>query len=171
MMVVQLANFGERTATPTTSSWAQLRQEQLDAVAAADKAALVSAIDIGEATDIHPANKNVLGKRLAMAAEGKSMPMPVSAIMSDNMITVRFSGVEGPLRAYGGPYALGIELCGEAQESCRYVLPVLDGDAVRLNAGDGQPVTRVRYAWADAPVVNLYDARDLPVPGFELPVQ
>ena len=38
-------------------------------------------------------------------------------------------------------------------------------------AGDGQPVTRVRYAWADYPVVNLYDVDLLPVPVFELPVQ
>jgi sialate O-acetylesterase len=37
-------------------------------------------------------------------------------------------------------------------------------------AGDGQPATRVRHAWADAPVVNLYDARPIPVPGFELPI-
>jgi hypothetical protein len=41
------------------------------------------------------------------------------------------------------------------------------GDALVI-AGDGQPATRVRYAWADAPVVNLFDARPLPVPGFEL---
>ncbi len=171
VMVVQLANFGERVGKPEASSWAQLRQEQLDAVAAADDAALVTAIDIGEPTDIHPANKNVLGKRLAMAAEGKPMPMPVSATRSGDTVTVRFSGVEGGLRAFGGPYALGFELCGETQESCRYALPALSGDTVTLNAGDGQPVTRVRYAWADAPVVNLYDARELPLPGFELPVR
>ena len=171
VIVVQLANFGERTVQPQASSWADLRQEQLDAVVAASDAALVSAIDIGEPTDIHPANKNVLGKRLAMAAEGRPMPMPLSATMSDGIVTVRFSGIEGGLRAYGGPYALGVELCGEPQDSCRYALPALDGDTMRIDAGDGKPVTRVRHAWADAPVVNLYDARDLPVPGFELPIR
>ena len=31
-------------------------------------------------------------------------------------------------------------------------------------------MTRVRYAWADAPVVNLTDGRSLPIPGFEVPV-
>jgi sialate O-acetylesterase len=38
-------------------------------------------------------------------------------------------------------------------------------------AGDRQPVTRVRYAWSDYPIVNLYDEELLPAPVFELPVQ
>jgi sialate O-acetylesterase len=38
-------------------------------------------------------------------------------------------------------------------------------------ADDGQPVTRVRYAWADYPIVNLYGPERLPVPPFELPVK
>ena len=92
------------------------------------------------------------------------------AIRAGETITVRFSGIEGGLRAHGGPYALGVELCGETQESCRYVLPALQGDAM-LIAADGQAVTRVRHAWSDAPIVNLYDGRGLPVPGFELKVE
>ncbi len=38
-------------------------------------------------------------------------------------------------------------------------------------AGDGQPVAKVRYAWSDYPIVNLYDRDMLPVPVFELAVQ
>jgi len=38
-------------------------------------------------------------------------------------------------------------------------------------AGDGQPASRVRYAWGDYPVVNLYDLDMLPAPVLELPVQ
>ena len=46
---------------------------------------------------------------------------------------------------------------------------------VRLPLVDGMPFsgaapTRVRYAWADSPVVNTYDARELPLPGFEIAV-
>lgn len=170
MTVVQLANFGEEVSRPTASGWAQLRQEQLDGVAADKNAALVTAIDIGEPSDIHPANKNVLGKRLAIAAEGGAMPMPLDVSLSGGTVTVRFSGIEGGLQAHGGPYALGVELCGESQESCRFVLPALQGDTMRISARDGLPVTRVRHAWADAPIVNLYDGRGLPVPGLELAV-
>ncbi len=170
MLVVQLADYGARAAQPVASGWAQLRQDQLDGVKADSNAALVTAIDIGEPTDIHPANKNDLGKRLAMAAQGKPMPMPQSAVLAGGTVTVSFSGVEGGLQALGGPYALGVELCGATQESCRWAVPKLEGARMRILVGDGEAVTRVRHAWADAPVVNLYDGRGLPVPGFELAV-
>ena len=97
------------------------------------------------------------------------MPMPRKATITGDTVTITFSGVEGDLRAFGGPYALGVELCGEAQESCRFVLPDLVGDTMVVPL-DGQPAMRVRHAWADAPIVNLYDGRGLPVPGFELTI-
>ena len=168
ILVVQLADFGTPRAEPGPSGWAELRQDQLDGVAADANAALVTAIDIGEPSDIHPANKNVLGRRLAMAALGEAMPMPRAAVRSGDTITVRFDGVEGALSAIGG-YGLGVELCGAEEGTCRPALPRLDGSALVVPY-DGQPVTRIRHAWADAPLVNIYDARDLPLPGFEFKV-
>ena len=170
MLVVQLADYGQRVSQPVASGWADLREEQRLAVEADGNAALVTAIDIGEPSDIHPANKNVLGIRLAMAAMDQPLPMPDRAALQAEVITVTFSGVEGGLRAYGGPYPLGVELCGETQESCRYVLASANGNTLRI-AADGQPATRVRHGWADAPVVNLYDGRDVAVPGFELEIE
>lgn len=169
MLVVQLADFGKRVSEPTSSDWAQLRQEQLDAVQADANAALVTAIDLGEPTDIHPANKNDLGKRLASAFAGDPMPMPQGAVLAGGDVTVTFSGIEGDLVALGGASALGVELCGETQDSCRYVTPRLVGASMVIPA-DGQPAVRVRHAWSDAPIVNLYDRRGMPVPGFELEV-
>lgn len=170
MLVVQLANFGQRSADPVASGWAQLREEQLDAVAADKNAALVTAIDIGEPNDIHPANKNDLGKRLALAAEGKPMPMPQSAVLSGDTVTVNFTGVEGGMQALGGPYALGVELCGDSEDSCRWVLPALEGSRMLIPTGGMDSVAKVRHAWSDAPIVNLYDGREMPIPGFEMMV-
>lgn len=169
MLVVQLADFGARNSTPVESGWAQLRQDQIVGVKADANAAMVTAIDIGEATDIHPANKNDLGKRLAMAAQGKAMPMPQSAVRSGDAVVVSFLGVEGELKAMGGAAALGFELCDAGPGTCRWVTPRIDGTRVLLPTG-GESATRVRYAWSDAPIVNLYDGRGLPVPGFELPI-
>ena len=59
---------------------------------------------------------------------------------------------------------------GPANGSCRYADARLNGDTVEI-ASDGGPVARVRYAWADYPIVNLYDQDLLPAPVFELPVQ
>ena len=171
MLVVQLANYGPVATAPVASGWAELREEQRQVVVADPNAALVTAIDIGERTDIHPANKVVLGERLALAAQGEPMPMPQSAVLEGETLTVAFSDVEGGLRAWSGSYPLGVELCGEEQESCRWANAAISQDKwlIPVRAGE-PPVTRVRYAWADSPVVNAYDGRDLPLPGFELPI-
>ena len=171
MMVVQLANFGQMQDEPQASGWAEIREDQRQAVVADDNAALVTAIDIGEWSDIHPANKNTLGRRLSLAAREMQLPQPVSARLEGDTITVQFSGVEGALEAIGGPYPLGVELCGDAQESCRWVLAALWRDRMLIRADAAQPATRVRYGWADAPILNTYDGRDLPLPGFELEIQ
>jgi sialate O-acetylesterase len=64
---------------------------------------------------------------------------------------------------------IAFELCGADQASCRFATARIDGAAVRI-ARDNRPITRVRFAWADAPVVNLYDESGLPVSSFEVPV-
>ncbi|TIX52066.1 sialate O-acetylesterase [Alteraurantiacibacter aquimixticola] len=170
MLVVQLADYGQRVSQPVESGWADLREEQRQGVLADGNAALVTAIDLGEPSDIHPANKNVLGLRLAMAARGEALPMPDRAQRGGNAVAVTFTGVEGGLTAYGGPYPLGVELCGDAPGSCRYASAVVHGSSLLIPL-DGEPATRVRYAWSDAPVVNLYDGRDIAVPGFELEIE
>ncbi|MBO9579300.1 MAG: sialate O-acetylesterase [Sphingobium sp.] len=169
MLVVQLANFGPPQTAPAPSGWATIREDQRAIASNDGNAALVAAIDIGERTDIHPANKPLLGQRLAMAAQGVALPMPVSATREGGMIRLRFSGVEKGLAAWSGPAPLGFELCGADQSSCRYAQTRIDGADVMLS-DDGAPATRVRYAWGESPVVNLFDGRALPVPGFELPI-
>jgi sialate O-acetylesterase len=168
MLVVQLADFGERRSAPGESGWAQLRDEQRLGVAADANAAMVTTIDIGEPTDIHPANKNDLGKRLAAAFNTRAMPAPERATREGSRVTVSFTGIAGALVVQGGPYPLGVELCGAASGSCQFVIAKAEGNRLLLAVPDGMTPTRVRYAWADAPVVNLVDGEGMPVPGFEL---
>lgn len=169
MLVVQLANYGPVQLAPAKSGWADLREEQRQSVLADKNAELVTAIDIGERTDIHPANKQVLGHRLALAAQGIALPEPVEAVRDGDDVRIRFAGVDGKLIAWSGNGPLAFELCGDTQPSCRYAMARMDGTSVLL-AGDRKPATRVRYAWADSPVVNAYDDRAMPLPGFELPI-
>ncbi|QZH75691.1 MAG: sialate O-acetylesterase [Erythrobacter sp.] len=168
MLVVQLANYGEPSSVPVASGWAELREVERQAVLADPNAAIVTAIDLGEWSDIHPTNKVLLGQRLALAALGEALPQPVSAERIDGYVRVDFSGVEGALESWSGP-PLAFELCGETQESCRFAAGFVRGNAVLLPLDD-LPVTRVRHGWADAPVVNTFDARNIALPGFELAV-
>jgi sialate O-acetylesterase len=172
MLVVQLPNFGEVAERPVAAGWAEVREQQRRAVAADANAALIPTLDAGQRDDLHPPHKLPIGLRLAAAAQGEAMPMPVGARRELGLdyweIIVSFSGVQGGLHAWSGP-PLGFELCSETQASCRYADAMIRGDTVAI-VGDNEPVTRVRYAWADAPVVNLFDGRAISVPGFELGV-
>jgi sialate O-acetylesterase len=173
-LIVGLAGFQKPSSHPVESDWAALINEQRLAVQRDPRMALASAIDLGEIEDIHPANKQDVGRRLALAAHaivyrdgGTLGPLPVGAARQDNAIVVTFTK---PLQVLSSAKANGFELCGLGPATCRYADARVNGAEVDI-AGDGQPVTRVRHAWSDYPIVNLYDLDLLPAPVFELPVQ
>ena len=177
-LIVSLANFGAPQVEPRASGWAELRNEQRLAAARDPNAALVVAMDLGERGDIHPPNKQEVGLRLARGAaalaygakEPASGPEIARATRVADRVELHFTGVTGRLRTWSGTRALAFELCAQTQESCRYADAVVDGSLVRI-ASDGLPATRVRYAWGDAPVTNLYDEAPLPVGPFEVGIE
>ena len=173
-LIVGLAGWGKPASHPIESGWAALIDEQRLAVERDRRAALISAIDLGEPNDIHPANKQEVGRRLALAAHklvygdgGAAGPLPVSAARHGDSVVVTFTK---PLQVLSGANANAFELCGTSAGTCRYADARVRGSSVAI-AADGLPVSRVRYAWADYPVVNLYDLDLLPAPVFEIPVQ
>ena len=174
-LIVGLAGWGKPVSHPVDSGWAELINEQRLAVDRDPRAALTSAIDLGEPNDIHPANKQEVGRRLALAAKtlvypnsgGTVGPRPLGATRSGAGIVISF---DKPLQTLSGANANAVELCGPAKGSCRYALASVEGNKLVV-AADSQPIARVRYAWADYPLINLYDLDLLPVPVFELPVQ
>ena len=166
--LVQLAGYGPPATAPVESGWGHMRDVQRRIVMDDPSAWLASAIDLGERTDIHPANKLLLGQRLAMGALGQKLPMPQAAQRVAGGVRVSFTGIEGGLHSWSSAEAIGFELC-DAAGSCRYAPATADGDTVVIK-GDAVNAMRVRYAWAESPVVNLFDGRALPVPGFELPI-
>ncbi|MET0308201.1 MAG: sialate O-acetylesterase [Sphingomonas sp.] len=176
--IVQLSAYGEPAAAPGESGWAGLRNTQYRVAAADHNAAAVVTLDLGDPLDIHPGEKHEVGRRLARAmrslvykeAVPASGPVPLSARRNaDGTVSVKFAGVTGTLLARGSDRAIGFELCAAGPRSCRYVLGKPQGDEVVL-AGDGNPATRIRYAWADAPAVNLFDKAGLPAGTFELDI-
>jgi sialate O-acetylesterase len=176
-LVVQLANYGDVPTEPTESGYAELRDAQRAVVAKDAHAGLAVAIDIGERSDIHPANKQEVGRRLARAARhvvygealAPSGPVGSRASRSGKDIVVDFKDVQDRLTVLGARDISGFEVCGPSTGTCRFATAIADGNRVRITpAADS---TRVRYCWADSPICTLYDGSGLPAGPFELPIQ
>jgi sialate O-acetylesterase len=176
-LVVQLPNFGPAPTRPVESGWARLREAQRRAVARDGRAALVVTIDIGDRRELHPPDKQEVGRRLARAARhlvygepiSPSGPVAQRAVREGGCVVVTFGGVEGRLVAYSATEPIGFELCGADQASCRFVRAAIDGHHVVI-ADETGAATRVRYCWGDGPICTLYDESDLPAGPFELPI-
>lgn len=175
-LVAQLSAYGKVPTAPGQSGWAQLRQAQADAVKNDQHAALIVTIDVGDRFDIHPSQKAVVGERMARAARslayGKAgvagSPESTAVKRSGRDLLVSFKHTGAGLRTYSAAQAIGFEAC--TAKACRFVPAVAQGDKVRLTGANQPGVTHVRYAWADAPYVNLYSADDLPAVPFEMAV-
>ncbi|PTN55730.1 sialate O-acetylesterase [Stenotrophomonas panacihumi] len=178
LLIVQLAGYGAPSTQPAESGSAALRDQQRRVAAEDPRSGLAVAVDIGERTDIHPANKQELGRRLARAARhvvygealAPSGPVAVSATREGAAVVLGFDQIENGLVAYSAARPIGFELCGAAAGSCRYADARIDGARVVLDVPDGFASARVRYCWADSPVCTLYDGNGLPAGPFEIPV-
>ncbi|MNY72861.1 hypothetical protein D3C86_2115110 [compost metagenome] len=73
------------------------------------------------------------------------------------------------MRTYSAGQAIGFETCAGAL--CQYAMAQAQGDSVTLKGANQPGATHVRYAWADAPYVNLYSAEDLPAAPFEMAIK
>lgn len=176
-LIAQLAGWGPRNTAPIESGTADVREAQRRAALNDAHAAIAVTVDLGDVADIHPANKQDVGHRLARAArvlaygahQSRSGAEPTAAKRQGEAITIGFGSVEKQLSAFSG-VPTGFELCGIQPNSCRFVSATLAGDSVVLNL-DGRIATRVRYCWGDSPICNLTDASGLPVTPFELTIQ
>ncbi len=177
-LIVQLPDFGARPAVPAESGWAGVREAQRRAVAADAKAALIVTIDIGDASNLHPPNKQDVGRRAALAARKLIYGEPIAAAgpeawaisVEDSEVVVRFHDDGGGLVSYSSANPMAFELCGVAIDSCRFVDAHIIGADVRLSVPPQMNPTHVRYCWGDSPLCNLYDRSGLPAGPFELPV-
>lgn len=170
-LFVQLANFTPTFPEPRESAWAELREAQTMTLSLPNTGMAVI-IDIGEAGDIHPRNKQDVGKRLGLQAEkivygrevAASGPMYESMQIEEGKIRIKFKHADNGLSAKDGDLK-GFAIAGEDHKFV-WANAVIEGDSVVVSAeGVAKPV-EVRYAWDDNPVCNLYNGAGLPACPF-----
>ena len=169
---VQLANFRARKDDPGDSDWAELREAQSMALKLKNTGEAVI-IDIGEAGNIHPRNKQDVGKRLAVWALAKnyrrhvvrSGPRYDSMTVEGNRIRLTFKHVAGGVTAKGGLMLEGFAIAGQDRKFV-WASARIEGDTIVVWSSQVLDPASVRYAWADNPVCNLYNQAGLPASPF-----
>ena len=172
-LFVQLAGYGPDQPESADCPWAELREAQAMALSLPGTG-MATAVDIGNAEDMHPKNKQDVAHRLVLAAAkltyGEDIvysgPTYQSAQIEGGRIRVRLSNLGGGLRAkdrYG--YLRGFEIAGG---DGKYVWAQArqDGhDVLVFNESIQHPVF-VRYDWSNTPDGNLFNADGLPATPF-----
>ena len=130
-------------------------------------------IDIGEANDIHPRNKQDVGLRLALPALAKlhgfiklvySGPIYRSMKAEKKRIRIFFEQVGGGLVVHGKKLE-GFAIAGKDKRFV-WAEASLEGNTVVVSSLQAPKPVAVRYAWADSPICNLFNASDLPASPF-----
>jgi sialate O-acetylesterase len=135
-------------------------------------------IDIGEVDNIHPKNKQEVGKRLALVALAKvyerlvvySGPEYDSFAIEDGNVRVKFKAPPPSKELPGGLEAKGGELKGFLiAGDDKKLVPAkakIDGQTVVVWSESVAKPVAVRYAWEANPACNLYNKEGLPAAPF-----
>ena len=174
---VQLANYLQRKDLQPQSGWAALREVQRKAQKL-DGVGMMVNIDIGMANDIHPKNKQEVGRRLALLALNRTYGRE-EACSAPEYLQMNVSDGKALLSFMPG---FGNDMLAENSAITGFTVAGPDHQwhvAKAHTEGNGQFIWRVvvecpevphpvavRYAWADNPECNLKTVSGLPVGPF-----
>ena len=172
-LFVQLANFGRKTEQPGASNWALLRESQLKTLVLPNTGMAV-AIDIGEWNDVHPKNKEDVGKRLAIAAQKVaykeqlvySGPLYKSMRIRKGKAVLLFDCFGSKLNFQDESDLKGFTIAG-ADKNFVWAKAKIEGNKVVVWSDTIKEPVAVRYAWANNPEqANLTNMEGLPASPF-----
>jgi sialate O-acetylesterase len=164
---VQLPNYES-----TRTGWMLIREAQLKTLRL-PHTGMATTLDIGETDQIHPKNKQDVGRRLSFWALGEvygrkvpatSGPLPASIERRGSDYVIRFTHTEGGLIAKDGPLT-GFVLAGDDHQ-WKPASARIEGDTVIVSSPEVKAPQAVRYAWAPNPPCNLFNGAGLPASQF-----
>jgi sialate O-acetylesterase len=168
-LFVQLAGYQKKSKTPAGSYWAEVREAQ-DMAMKVPRTSMVTAVDVGDSANIHPKNKQEVGRRLALLAQQQVYGLPVRGLgphyqsfkLKDNAIIIRVDNVADGLKANGR--VGGFQIAGNDQHFYWAQAEIVDKNTIKVFAKEVASPAAVRYAWEDYPVdANVYNSDNLPL--------
>jgi sialate O-acetylesterase len=171
-LFVQLANYTKTKPLPSESEWAELREAQTQSLSQPNTG-MACIIDIGEANDIHPKNKQEVGRRLALIANKMvykqeciaSGPVYKNYRKEGNRIRIAFTTIGSGLSTKDGKDVKGFAIAGKDKQFY-WAKAIIEGSEVVIYSDKVTEPIAVRYAWADNPECNLINSEGLPAVPF-----
>jgi sialate O-acetylesterase len=171
-LYVQLPNYQEAKALPSESEWAALREAQTLTLSQPNTG-MACIIDIGDPDNIHPLNKQEVGRRLALIANKlvykqdyiASGPVYKSFEAEGNRVRISFTNTGSGLSTAEGKEVTGFAIAGK-DKRFHWAKAVIDGNEVIVYNDKVTAPEAVRYAWADNPECNLVNSKGLPAIPF-----
>jgi sialate O-acetylesterase len=168
-LFVQIANWN----TAAEDLWPDVRNAQRKALALKNMGMAVT-IDIGDAVDIHPKNKQDVGFRLSLAARAIaygekiewSGPLYRQVTPEEHALRVWFEHANGLVAK--GAALTGFEVAG-ADGKYSAAEAKIDGASVVVSSSSVLTPVSVRYGWAANPTCNLFNKEGLPASPFQAP--
>ena len=171
---VQLPGNGALKPESGDSEWAELREAQTMSLAKLPNTGQAVTIDLIEDGNLHPRSKKDIGVRLARVALARDYgiqmayqsPTYRAMQVNEGKITLSFNTANGNLRVLNNGVAYGFTIAG-ADKKFVWADASFNRDGTITVSSDkvADPVA-VRYAWAENPVCNVYDAARLPLTPF-----
>ncbi|MCX6877600.1 MAG: hypothetical protein NTW21_27885 [Verrucomicrobia bacterium] len=169
--IVQLAPYRYGDQNPVNC--AELWEAQSLTVKNVPNTGLAGTMDIGNLKDIHPLNKQYVGKRLALwalaKAYGKTLvysgPIYKSMTVETNKIRLQFDHPGGGLTASNGKPLVEFTIAGADQKFVP-ATAAIDGASVVVQCDQVAQPMAVRYAWHDDAQPNLTNKEGLPASPF-----
>ena len=172
---VQLPNYGPvDSLPPANSDWATARESQAAALALPNTGQVV-AIDLGQAEELHPRNKQDVARRLALVARAVAYGERVVAsgptyrrhTVQGSRVTIELGNLGGGLVSRANDGAIpGFAIAG-ADRRFVWAKAKLDGNRVIVWSGGVAKPASVRYLWTNSPTAPvLYNREGLPVAPF-----
>ena len=166
---VNLANY-KIPPDPTDAAWAFLREAQTKTLAVPNTGQTL-AIDLGSPIDIHPTNKQDVGRRLALLAKNRvygvtvddTGPTFADAGREGAALRVRFTHASG-LNSHDKP-TQSLEIAG-ADKIFHAATAKIERETLLVSSPAVKEPVAVRYAWRNAPVANLFNGAGLPAVPF-----
>jgi len=170
--VVQLPNFRARAAEPGDASWAVIRESQAS-ILKLPATGIAVTIDVGMEKNIHPKNKQAVGKRLGLWALAKvyerdlvySGPIYKGMAVEGGSIRIKFDHVGGGLTRTGEGDVKGFAIAGEDRKWV-WAEAKIDGETVVVSSKAVAKPVAVRHAWGMNPECNLANKEGLPAGPF-----